>query len=107
MRIPEKEREQEEDDPDVRILGAYLAGEISLGKAAELLDLSRFELQERFLRLGVPLRLGPLGGDQGSAVASLRRPRIIYHIILFGGYYHERILLCRRRPPEGRVKENR
>jgi predicted HTH domain antitoxin len=57
--IPDKEREQEEVDPDVRILGAYLAGEISLGKAAELLDLSRFELQERCLRLGVPLRLGP------------------------------------------------
>jgi len=57
--IEERERGQEADDPDVRILRAYLADEINLGKAAELLDLSRFELQARFLRLGVPLRLGP------------------------------------------------
>jgi predicted HTH domain antitoxin len=57
--IEEKERGQEADDPDARILRAYLADEINLGKAAELLDLSRFELQASFLRLGVPLRLGP------------------------------------------------
>jgi len=57
--IEEKERGQEADDPDVRTLQAYLDDEINLGKAAELLSLSRFELQERFLRLGVPLRLGP------------------------------------------------
>jgi predicted HTH domain antitoxin len=57
--IDERERGQEADDPDVRILHAYLADEISLGKAAELLELSRFDLQARFLRLGVPLRLGP------------------------------------------------
>ena len=57
--ISEKEREPQEDDPDVRALHAYLAEEISLGKTADLLGLSRFELQERFLRLGVPLRLGP------------------------------------------------
>ena len=43
----------------MRILRAYLADEISLGKAAELLELSRFDLQARFLRLGVSLRLGP------------------------------------------------
>src|SRR4051812_21968164 len=57
--ISEKEREPQEDDPDVRALYAYLAEEISLGKTADLLGFSRFELQERFLRLGVPLRLGP------------------------------------------------
>ncbi|MFY9822923.1 MAG: UPF0175 family protein [Thermoanaerobaculia bacterium] len=57
--IQEKELGQEADNPDVSSLRAYLAGEISLGKAAELLDLSRFELQDRFLRLGVPLHLGP------------------------------------------------
>jgi predicted HTH domain antitoxin len=32
---------------------------VSLAKAAELLDLSRFDLTERFERLGLPLRLGP------------------------------------------------
>jgi len=42
-----------------RVIGAYLRGEINLGKAAELLKLSRFELMERFDRLGVPLRIGP------------------------------------------------
>jgi len=47
------------DNPDVKGLRAYLAGEISLGKASELLGLSRFTLQDRFLRLGVPLHLGP------------------------------------------------
>jgi predicted HTH domain antitoxin len=41
------------------LVGAYLAGEISLGKVAEVLGVSRFELQDRFLRLGVPLHLGP------------------------------------------------
>ncbi len=46
-------------DPDVGALQAYLAEEISLGKAADLLGISRFELQDRFFRLGVPLRLGP------------------------------------------------
>jgi predicted HTH domain antitoxin len=43
---------------ELRVLQAYLADEISLGKAADLLGLSRFELQEHFVRLGVPLRLG-------------------------------------------------
>lgn len=56
--IDDKERPQEPEDLDAKVLQAYLAGEINLGKAAELLDLSRFELQERFLRLGVPLRIG-------------------------------------------------
>ena len=57
--IDEKERRQEPENPDTKILQDYLASEINLGKAAELLNLSRFELQERFLRLGVPLRIGP------------------------------------------------
>lgn len=57
--IDEKEREPEEADPAIQILQAYLAKEISLGKAAELLGLSRFELHDRCHRLGIPLRLGP------------------------------------------------
>lgn len=40
------------------ILGAYLDEEISLAKAAELLNLHRLELQERFIIQGIPLRLG-------------------------------------------------
>lgn len=62
--IADRERES---DPDAEALHAYLADEISLGKAADLLGLSRFELQERFLRLGVPLRLGPATLEEAQA----------------------------------------
>jgi len=44
---------------DAQVLRRYLKTEINLGKAAEELDVSRLELQDRFLRLGVPLRIGP------------------------------------------------
>lgn len=54
-------------DPDVEAMQAYLADEISLGKAADLLGLSRFELQDRFFRLGVPLRLGPATLEEAQA----------------------------------------
>lgn len=40
------------------VLARYLAGAISLARAAELLDLSTFELRTRFQRLDVPLRMG-------------------------------------------------
>jgi prevent-host-death family protein len=43
---------------EARVLRDYLAEKINLGKAAELLQLSRFELEESFQRLGVPLRRG-------------------------------------------------
>ncbi|HEX6387345.1 MAG TPA: hypothetical protein VF177_21975 [Anaerolineae bacterium] len=41
------------------VITAYLDGDVSLGRAAELLKLSRFDLTARFNRLGLPLRLGP------------------------------------------------
>ena len=41
------------------VVGAYLDGEINLGKAAELLGMHRLELQERFVEQSIPLRLGP------------------------------------------------
>ena len=41
------------------ILAHYLAESISLGRAAELLDIYRLDLQARFARLDVPLRIGP------------------------------------------------
>jgi predicted HTH domain antitoxin len=44
---------------EVEAVRDYLAEKISLGKAAELLHLSRFELMDHFQRLGVPLRSGP------------------------------------------------
>ncbi|MDZ4768630.1 MAG: UPF0175 family protein [Chloroflexota bacterium] len=37
-------------------LRRYLAKDISLAKAAELLGTNRFELMERFDRLGIPIR---------------------------------------------------
>jgi predicted HTH domain antitoxin/antitoxin (DNA-binding transcriptional repressor) of toxin-antitoxin stability system len=40
------------------VLAHYLAGAISLGRAAELLGLSLLDLQFRFQRLDVPLNLG-------------------------------------------------
>ena len=43
---------------DAQVLRRYLNADINLGKAAEELGLSRLELQDRFLRLGVPLRIG-------------------------------------------------
>ena len=41
------------------VLAHYLAESISLGRAAELLDIYRLDLQARFARLDVPLRIGP------------------------------------------------
>ncbi|MFL6192930.1 MAG: UPF0175 family protein [Thermoanaerobaculia bacterium] len=62
------------EDEDAKALRAYLATEISLGKAAELLHLSRFELQARLHRLGVPLRLGPASLEDAQAeVAAARK----------------------------------
>ncbi len=40
------------------VVGAYLDEEINLGKAAELLEMHRLKLQEKFLEQGIPLRLG-------------------------------------------------
>ncbi len=61
------ERSQEAEDPDAKALRAYLAAEISLGKAAELLGLHRLELQARLHRLGIPLHLGPASLDEARA----------------------------------------
>jgi predicted HTH domain antitoxin len=49
-------------DPQERfnlILAHYLAGAISLGRAAELLELPWLDLRTRFQRLDVPLRVAP------------------------------------------------
>lgn len=49
------------------VLAYYLAEEISLGRAAELLDLPSIDLRTRFLRLDVPLRLGPADLEEARA----------------------------------------
>jgi antitoxin (DNA-binding transcriptional repressor) of toxin-antitoxin stability system len=69
--VVETEHEQPQGDSDSAALQAYLADEISLGKAADLLGISRFELQDRFLRLDVPLRLGPASLDEARAEVSV------------------------------------
>ena len=49
-------------DPQDRfnlVLAHYLAGGISLGRAAELLELPWVDLRTRFRRLDVPLRVAP------------------------------------------------
>ena len=62
-----EEHVQESEDPDAKALRAYVAMEISLGKAAELLGLHRLELQEHLHRLGVPLHLGPATLEEARA----------------------------------------
>lgn len=50
------------DDPEARyklIFAHYLAGSISLARAAELLEIPWLELRARCLRLDVPLRVAP------------------------------------------------
>jgi predicted HTH domain antitoxin len=41
------------------VVGAYQDRQINLGKAAELLGVTELELRDRFIELGIPLRLGP------------------------------------------------
>ena len=57
-------------DPQDRfslVLAYYLAGAISLGRAAELLDFSWLDLRTRFLRLDVSLRTAPAGVAEARA----------------------------------------
>ena len=49
------------------VLAHYLAGAISLSRAAELLDLPWLDLRARFLRLDVPMRPAPSGLDAARA----------------------------------------
>ena len=61
------------------VLAYYLADAISLSRAAELLKLSSFDLRLRFVRLDVPLRLGPATIEEALAevevALSLMHPR--------------------------------
>lgn len=55
-----------------RVIAAYLDGDISLGRAAQLLGVARFELTERLGRLGLPLHLGSATvGEARRELASL------------------------------------
>jgi len=50
-----------------KVLAAYLDGHINLGRAATLLHLSTYELNERFRRLGIPLRIGPATEEEARS----------------------------------------
>jgi len=59
---------------EFRVLRDYLDERISLGKAAQLLQVSRFELEASFQRLGIPVRRGPLSIEDAQAeIATARR----------------------------------
>ena len=50
-----------------KVMAAYLDGHINLGRAATLLALSSYELDERFRRLEVPRRIGPATREEAQA----------------------------------------
>lgn len=57
-------------DPQDRfnlVLAHYLAGAISLGRVAELLEFPWLDLRTRFLRLDVPLRTAPMDSTEAKA----------------------------------------
>ncbi|MCX7924363.1 MAG: UPF0175 family protein [Fimbriimonadales bacterium] len=59
-----------ETDPELRwavVVGAYLDEQISLAKAAELLGMDRWSLQEEFQRRGIPLQIGSRSVDEARA----------------------------------------
>ena len=69
-----------DEDRDLRwavVVSSYLDSEISLAKAAELLGMHALELRERFLQLGVPLRLGPANIDEAKAEVEAIRQMVM------------------------------
>ena len=58
------------------VVRAYQTRAINLGKAAELLGLHELQLKDRFLELGIPLRLG--ASDLAEAKAEVEAVRSWY-----------------------------
>lgn len=65
----EKVLETEEDLRWSLVINAYRDGEISLGKAAELLHLPQIVLRDRLIELGIPLHLGSVDVTEAKAEA--------------------------------------
>lgn len=64
------------EDQEIRwsvAVGAYQEGQVNLGKTAELLGVTELELRERFIELGIPLRIGP--ADLAEARAEVEAVR--------------------------------
>jgi predicted HTH domain antitoxin len=55
------------------VMTYYLADAISLGKTAELLDLPWLDLRTRFIRLDIPIKLGPEDDTEAGAEAEAAR----------------------------------
>jgi predicted HTH domain antitoxin len=55
------------------VINAYLEEEISLARAASLLDVHALELRTRFLEKGIPIKLGPV--DKAGAQAEVEALR--------------------------------
>lgn len=65
-----------QENEDIRwsvVVGAYDDRQINLGKAAELLGMAEIELRQRFIELGIPLRVGP--ADIAEAQAEVEAVR--------------------------------
>lgn len=65
-----------EDDDLPTALGHYLDEEISLGKVAELLEVSRYELMERFERVGIPVLVGPASVEDARSEVEAARTEV-------------------------------
>ncbi|MFC7007962.1 UPF0175 family protein [Halalkalicoccus salilacus] len=48
------------------VIGLYALGELTMGQAAERLDISRFRMQEILHDTGIELRLGPSDIEDAS-----------------------------------------
>ena len=57
-----------------QVIAAYLDGEISLGRAALLLGISRYELLERCHRFNIPLPVGPQPIEEAIADFAALQP---------------------------------
>jgi len=59
------------------VVSAYLDEAISLGKAAELLEMHPIELRKLFLAKGIPLRLGPATKEEAQAEIDALRVALV------------------------------
>ena len=65
-----------QENEDIRwsvVVGAYRNGQINLGKAAEFLGVPELELRDRFIDLGISLRIGSADLAEARAEAEAVR----------------------------------
>jgi len=65
-----------DEDEELRwsvVINAYMDEEISMARAASLLELHPLELREHFIEKGIPLRLGPVDEADARAEADALR----------------------------------